>query len=783
MNIERDADIAFHREGTLKAVTQWIASHPEGIAEWLKNARRQYQIDRANVALEHRVAVLLLRDQRDGEPARIGVLDVGGATLEDVTAWGVWQDPEASSRGAAVEEEETQGNGGKAYMYRLFGGATRILGVREGHRNCRGFDGDAETVERGIPGWIPSLVAGRDVEISSFAAELKAALLPYGVEFECLPQEVRSAIQAREAFTLVEGENPTGLYKGKIQTEDLVAKVVRHDQATLCLEQLDIFVLHNGRAVGEGGPLRLPPITPYADLDSPIVHEVPAMLPLDGGDMVSTTEGGQRERGRLTLHTSSENMQAAYKNLRPRWQINYRTRFQMIGSKPVSEIAPATPSAQYVYGTVELPALEPAYVEHGRRRPKPGPLVEALDRFICQRVRDVARQIASRRQQQLDQTALDEVHAENQRLNDFKNQFLPSSGDGNGGSGTEGTGPRKRKGGGGAVAWGTELETLDVSPPEGGINVGRGMTVDLRGLLGVAVRDSEGLPVRASLEWSTSDHHVAAVTKDGTLTAREKGPCVLQVVASSRGNKLVSDPIDVRVWNVDHVLLTPRVLEIRLGTRQQIVAEVTDDDGERSAEVLLDWRHDADDQLIVRVSRTGLVTGNRVGRTAITAGAGGVRARMPVEVSVVPNPEKLGQGSGFPKLLLTDRDLDPETGEIREGDPDQPPLWQEPVDYLHNVWWLNVQSPEAAFAFSHHASNQMLWRAYHAQKLIDMVVQVWMTEDFTRKGESQQRDYWANHLVAMDMHRVRVSQDMWKRLQPFVSGMGSVDDMQEELDQ
>src|SRR5262249_41378534 len=37
---------------------------------------------------------------KDGGPARIGVLDVGGATLEDGTAWSTWQDPDALRRGS-----------------------------------------------------------------------------------------------------------------------------------------------------------------------------------------------------------------------------------------------------------------------------------------------------------------------------------------------------------------------------------------------------------------------------------------------------------------------------------------------------------------------------------------------------------------------------------------------------------------------------------------------------------------------------------------------------------
>src|SRR5512143_417527 len=106
MSIERNEPIRFHEKGTLDAVTRWISGHPDGIAEWFKNVRRQYQVDRANVAEEHRAAVLLLQDAKAGQPARIGVLDVGGATLEDVTAWSTWQDPQASSRGSNISEEE-----------------------------------------------------------------------------------------------------------------------------------------------------------------------------------------------------------------------------------------------------------------------------------------------------------------------------------------------------------------------------------------------------------------------------------------------------------------------------------------------------------------------------------------------------------------------------------------------------------------------------------------------------------------------------------------------------
>jgi hypothetical protein len=778
--IERNEPIRFHEKGTLEAVTRWIATHHDGIAEWLKNVRRQYQVDRANVGENHRVAALLLQDARDGKPARIGVLDVGGATLEDVTAWSTWQDTSASHRGSGLQEEETQGNGGKAYMYRLFAGAARILGIRDRRRNAKGFDGDAGTVERGTPGWIPNLAAGRDVEISSFETELRHALQPYDLSIPDLPSPLRKAIMERKAFTLVEGEAPLGLYKGQIDADDFVGKAVRHEQSTLCLEQVDVFAIHNRRVLNEGKKLELPPIIPYPEIDSPVVHEIPDQLELDNGKAVSTTEGGTKQKGRLILHTSLENMPNAYRNLRPRWQIIYRTKHQMIGSKPVSELAPATAGAAFIYGSVELPALEPAYVEHGRRRPKDGPLVEALDRFIAEKIRLLAHEINARRRKELDDKALDQVQQENKKLDEFKNRFLPSFGEGGGGDG-EGKGPgrgRTIRVSPRPVTWGTEPEVLDYEVPKEGLNLGKGISVGVRGILTPSVRDRKGRPVRgAVVEWLTSDSRVATFGKADTLTAHEKGTCELW--AQVRGTKIEGPRIPTRVWAVDHVLLTPRTLSIPLGCQEQISAEVTDDEGQRSTDVLLDWLHDAEDQLIVRIDRAGVVTGNRLGRTAVSAGAGGVWARIPVEVTVVANTEAQGRASGFPQLLVTGRNEDPATGQIREGDPDQPALWQEPSDYVHNVWWLNLQSPEAAFVFQQRGAQPTLWRTFHAEKVIEMVVQVWMTEEFSRKGENQRPEFWASHLAAMDRHRVRIVGQMWKQLESYVAS-GAIRDEETE---
>ena len=84
MSIERDSQIVFDPDGTLRATTSWISKHDEGLSELLKNVGYAYRPNRSNVAIEHHVAAILLVDAEGPAPARIGVLDVGGATLDDL---------------------------------------------------------------------------------------------------------------------------------------------------------------------------------------------------------------------------------------------------------------------------------------------------------------------------------------------------------------------------------------------------------------------------------------------------------------------------------------------------------------------------------------------------------------------------------------------------------------------------------------------------------------------------------------------------------------------------
>lgn len=358
---------------------------------------------------------------------------------------------------------------------------------------------------------MPDLASGRDLPVNSWECELERALEPYNVTFDELPKEVRNTLRSREAFTLVEGVDPLDVYKGRIDAEDLVHKVLRHDQSTLAVQQLRLYAVHNGRVMNSGKPLELEPIAPYSGFETPIVHEIPDELPDENGMMQSTTLAGVRPKGRVILYTSHENMPNAYKKLKPRWKVTYRTGHQMVGSKPVSELVLTIPGSYFVYATVELPALEPDYVELERKRPLPGPLIEAVDRFVADKIRLLAKEISDRRRHEQDQEELDEVHKENRVLDNFKNRFLPSGGPGgNGGPGDDGNGPKKRIRRRSPLECGEVPDTIELEwETTETLRIGKGVSLHLAPILDPQVLDVAGrLVPRVELEWCSSDRHV-----------------------------------------------------------------------------------------------------------------------------------------------------------------------------------------------------------------------------------------------------------------------------------
>ena len=340
---------------------------------------------------------------------------------------------------------------------------------------------------------MPSVAEGREVHDVDSKTELQRALIWYGLEFEDLPGEFRKVLERRQRFTLVEGENPVYFFRGRIDAENLIQRALRHDQTTLAIQQMRIYAIHNGVTLHDGRPLELEAIPPYPGLEGPFIYQIPEELVDEDGVTQSTTQGGTKPRGRLILWSSEHNMPARHKVLRPRWKLSYRAGPQMLGYKSISEIAPGTPGAEFIYGQVELETLA-AYATHGRQRPKDGPLVQAVDSFATEHIRQLAKQINDRRRHEQDSDELDDIHRENKLLDKFKNKFMPSEGlAGNGNRGSDGAGPGSEPPPPPPTPHGTIPNAIEFGWSDDRVlRIGSGVTVRLSTILQARVRDDMG---------------------------------------------------------------------------------------------------------------------------------------------------------------------------------------------------------------------------------------------------------------------------------------------------
>lgn len=690
---------------------------------------------------------------------------MGGLTSVDIEKWSVWQDPEASIRNSTKEHiEETQGNGGKAYMCNLFNGPARILGIKNNVKNCKGFIGEPDSEERGTPGFMPNIVEGKNASVQSFWDELEIALNLYNLNFFDLPEDVKDALNEQCSFTLVEGIQPKR-FENKIQVDDLLEKIKKNPQASIPLESLKIYVFHNGNLMNDGKTLTIDSLPPFPSFEKPRIYDIPEFLP-ENNKLTSTTAEGTKSKGKLILYTTKKDIS---KRFSYRWTINYKTKTEIVGSISIGEIIPpGIPASQFIYGEIELDALSPDYVNLGRDRPNEGPLLTVLNDYTSEKICELAEEINKIRKQKLDERILDEVHEENILLDNWKNKILTEISDGI-------TGPSIGNSGGGEVPskpnrnrqsniveWGEKPTKISIAKKK--LAIGQGVKFHLSTILKPIARDYEDRPIPSvEFEWWSDNQKIAnfSIFSD-EIECFNKGICNIGI--RIKGTDVYSK-IPIEVWDIKHILQTPRRLDILLGTRQKIIAEVTNHQGERNTNILLNWKHSAKDQLTVRINPSGWITGNRQGKTVIYAGAGSTWAETGSEAEVKPNPKPPKQGHGFPQILLTERGIDPETGHVREGDIEKPALWQEVSDVKHNIWWINMQNPQSAFAFE---IGGAFWRNYHSEKLTEMVVQALMQLEFTQKGDEEEPKHWGDHKFIMDEFSTTVVQAMWNKLEEYI---------------
>jgi hypothetical protein len=124
-----------------------------------------------------------------------------------------------------------------------------------------------------------------------------------------------------------------------------------------------------------------------------------------------------------------------------------------------------------------------------------------------------------------------------------------------------------------------------------------------------------------------------------------------------------------------------------------------------------------------------MVFGFTEGNTQVTASDDRVTADNSVDVTVVPGDSDGDGGRGYPRVLISEIEPDPDTGEDVTLSPDDPPVHQQVHDVERNIWWINSASPLARLYLADpFGPESREWRIYHIERYVDVIVQIAMSQ-------------------------------------------------------
>jgi len=246
--------------------------------------------------------------------------------------------------------------------------------------------------------------------------------------------------------------------------------------------------------------------------------------------------------------------------------------------------------------------------------------------------------------------------------------------------------------------------------------------------------------------WVSSNNNVAMIDED-LLVINTFSFGATQIHAETLDGKLRSNSISLEVVHIHDIRIDPQEVELPSGSRRGFKALCTLSTGEETANVYLIW--DVDNNAIARVSSAGLVYGFEPGETQVYAMDDHCLSKNPAIVKVLPAPgrgEGEKPGRGYPRVLISEIDPDPETGELVELSREHPPVYQRvrERDVERNIWWINSASPLARLYSDRqreYGYNTREWRIYHLERYIEIMAKIRLGLDY-RQGEEVSFDYW-----------------------------------------
>jgi hypothetical protein len=706
-----DDDARVHEEGAIRLICKAFQSHEAGLPEWIKNSSDAYA--REDAPEDKRVIVVIFTHGSKGFKARISCLDfcgMDGKTIEE--NFRIWADPEAAMRGGISKAVQGgHGNGGKCYMTQMFDDYAFIQTAKKGKGNRYGAAGGSIRL-----GYIPDRKEGRDFKIGSLKTGLEKVLQSVGCSIQALPPQAKQAMKIADGFTLCTGVGPKG-YRSKIPVQALVTNLQQHPQMIRTLDLCKVYLVVNDELFNEGHEIVAPEIEPIKGTENGRVISIPEFLEdSQTGERISTTASGTLPAGEITLRTSEKNMRWG---LKWRHNIVYRAQSGYVGFDAVTELDVQSPYRNQLYGECHLESLE-AFKQNDRSRLAESPLTRSVRAFVGEQVQAYAKEFEVHDRRKRDQEERNALSKMNEALDSWKNRFLSELMHGLWGSGEDGL-PRNGK------------KPLPSGKPA---RLELVLSHSKAGL-GVAFRprlrffDKEGRHVRAvPFHWVSDDTNVAMVDEDLTIV-NTFAVGRTEIYAETLDRKLRSNKVGLEVVHLREIQISPLELDVVAGSRQKLEAICRLSNGEETRDVFLVWTEA--NAKIAAVSSSGLVYGFAPGETQVVAGDDKCMSSEPAIIKVTTGQgRRTGDqhGTGYPRVLVSEVDLDPDTDETVVFSKDEPPVSQRPDDADRNIWWINSAAPLAKLYLDDsrgYGYKSSEWRVYHLERYIDIIFQIAVT--------------------------------------------------------
>jgi hypothetical protein len=716
--------VKVHEEGAIRLICASFQTHEKGLPEWVKNSADEYA--RTKRVAPERIIVILLNDDRQKRTASISCLDFSGMTSEVIEGnFRQWADPDAAQRDAKADSiQGGHGNGGKCYMCQMFDSHALLQTVKDGLGCTYGVPANSVRF-----GYFPSRNNGRDYKIPNAPHRLSIALKNLHCDPNRLPPAVQTAVATCSGYTIVSGFGPKGL-SGRAAFISLIDHFQEHPQMIRTLDFCHVYVMLNGTPFNAGEPLSLLKIPPLQGGETPRVITIPEELTDPAyKTTVSTTSDGKRPQGEIVLLTSDKSMRWGRKG---RHVITFKAGAEYIGYVPLTELDVQSPFRDQIYGECTLAALEP-FVQNDRGLLAEAPLTRAVNVFLSEQITKYAKEFEAKEKKKYDQKEKSELSKINEALDRWKNQFLDHLFGGQGGPNGTVIPPSPHRLPSGKPA----RININLSHNQAGVGVSLKPTVEFFDANNDRIRP---IPYR----WVSDNTNVAMVDEDlGVINTYSAGITNLQV--ETLDQKLRSNTASLAVVVIRDIEIIPSTVELPVGSRRAFEAVCTLATGEKSTGVYLVWTET--DPKVARVSAAGVVFGFEVGECQIAAGDDHAMAKSPAIVRVIPaigGGNKEGKERGYPTILISSFNNDPDTNEPLNLTRDYPPVYQRPEDADRNIWWINSSSPLAGMLLDKekgYGYQSREWRMYHIERYVEILIQIALIYSAKEQPDSSIEDY------------------------------------------